>query len=57
MEHDELSVDHTEIGIYPLRQFLFGFDPYAFEHLLGHLAEKRFDNVRPRGVLRRKDEL
>ena len=28
-----------------LDQFFFGFDLYAFEHLLGHLAEERFNEV------------
>ena len=44
-------------SVYTLDQFFFGFDSYVFAHLLGHLAEERFNEVRPRVMLRCKYEL
>ena len=54
MINHRVGVDFIEILVDSIRKFFLGVDPYAFEHLFGHLTEEAFYEIQPGAVLRRK---
>ena len=52
-----LFVHFPQVLFQAPHQFLLGCDLDVAEHLVGHLGEEGFDQVQPRPVERREDEL
>ena len=47
MVDDRISVHFIEVLVDTVCKFLLGFDPDAFQHLFGHLAEKTLYEIEP----------